>query len=263
MKKVFLSSLLACAASVAGLTFPSVAQTAPAAAPAGGQGAAQCPPLADAEYKAYDDATKQTQPQGKAAALEAYLTAFPNSCVKTPTLQILLATYLQAGDAAKMLDTADRILQIEPNNLQALYAEATLRRTSADAIADPAGKQAALDKAADAGQKGLNAPKPAGMSDDDYAKLKAGSTPVFYGAIGAAALNKKDGTAAADAFKKELASVPVAQTQVPGSILQDTYFLALSYMQANPPDYLSCAFYGAGFVALAPEPYKTHYASTP
>jgi hypothetical protein len=161
------------------------------------------------------------------------------------------------------MDTADKILQLDPNNLQALYAEALLRKQSADSLTDPAAKQAALDAAAAAAQKGLNAPKPAGMADADYEKLKAVATPAFYGAIGAAALNKKDASTAIDAYKKELAAVPVAQTQTPGPLLQDTYYLGVAYMQSNPPDYLNCAFYTARFVALAPEPYKTQYASTP
>ncbi|HEX3570286.1 MAG TPA: hypothetical protein VHU44_05630 [Acidobacteriaceae bacterium] len=269
MKKVVVSSLLACAVSFSGLTFayaqaPAASQPGqtPGAAPASG-GAAQCPPMPDAEYKSYTDAINQTQPQQKAAALEAYLTAFPNSCVKQATLQILMVTYSQIPDVAKTLATADRILQLEPNNLQALYVQALLGRQSADLQSDPAAKQAALDAAAAAAQKGLNAPKPASMSDADYQKLKPAATTAFYGAIAQAALNRKDSATAIDAYKKELASVPVAQTQTPGPLLQDTYYLGLAYMQANPPDYLSCAFYTARFVALAPEPFKTQYGSTP
>jgi len=282
MKKVLVSSFLACAVSVPGLAFTSAAQTAPAPAagqttgtPAGqggaptaqggaatGQGGTpQCPPMADAEYKAYTDATNQTNPQQKAAAIESYLTAFPNSCVKSQMLQVLLATYSQF-DANKTLETADKILQLEPNNLQALYAEALLHRANAGKLTDPAAKQPELDKAAEAAQKGLNSPKPAGMSDADYDKLKSVAYPAFYGAIGEAAVNKKDGNAAVDAFTKELQAVPADQTTKPGSILQDTYYLALAYMQSNPPDYLDCAFYAARFVAYAPEPYKSQVAPT-
>jgi hypothetical protein len=151
---------------------------------------------------------------------------------------------------------------LEPNNLQALYAEALLRKQNADSITDPAAKQTALDAAADYAQKGLNAPKPAGMTDQQYQQLKSIATPVFYSAIGAAALNKKDANAAIDAFTKELQAVPADQTTKPGSVLQDTYFLALAYMQSNPPDYLDCAFYAARFVAYAPEPYKSQVAPT-
>ena len=61
------------------------------------------------------------------------------------------------------------------------------------------------------------------MSDADFKAVLGAATPTFYSAIGTAALNKKDGAAAVDAFKKELASVPPDQTTKPGPILQDTY----------------------------------------
>lgn len=263
MKKVLVSSFLACAVSVPGLAFTSAAQTAPAPAggqaPAGQSGAPQCPPMADAEYKAYTDATNQTQPQQKAAAVEAYLTAFPNSCVKAQMLQILMATYSQF-DAAKTLATADRILQLEPNNLQALYAETLLRRQNAESLTDAAAKQTAIDEAAADAQKGLTAPKPAGMSDADYQKLKTLALPVFYSAIGYDALLKKDSPTAIDAYKKELAIVPPDATKTPGTVLQDIFYLGEAYYQATPPDYLNCAFYASRAVAYAPENFKAQFS---
>jgi hypothetical protein len=103
----------------------------------------------------------------------------------------------------------------------------------------------------------MAAPKPASMSDADFTALKGKATPVFYSAIGTAALNKKDTATAIDNFKKELASVPEDQTKVPGPILQDTYTLGSAYYQSTPPDFLNCAFYAARAANFAPEPYKT------
>jgi hypothetical protein len=166
-------------------------------------------------------------------------------------------------DQTKTLDAADRILQMDPNNTQALYGEAMIHKASADSITDPAAKQAALDAAASYAQKALNAPKPATLSDADFKAFQASSAPSYYSIIGTAALNKKDTATAIDAYKKELASVPVAQTTQPGPILQDTYYLGLAYFEATPKDLLNCAYYGGRFVALAPEPYKTQFAATP
>jgi hypothetical protein len=92
--------------------------------------------------------------------------------------------------------------------------------------------------------------------------VKASATPIFYSAIGTAALSKKDTATAIDNFKKELASVPVAQTTTPGPILQDTFFLGSAYLQSTPPDLLNCTFYVARFVAYAPEPYKSQMLPT-
>ncbi len=66
-------------------------------------------------------------------------------------------------DPAKSLDAADRLLQVDPNNLRGLTFETYFRLSGADSITDPTAKQAALDKAADYAQKGLVAPKPADM----------------------------------------------------------------------------------------------------
>jgi len=180
---------------------------------------------------------------------------------------LLMTAYSQIPDVAKTLDAADRVLKLDPNNLRALYGEAVLRKSAAVALADTdSGKQAALDAAAGFAQKGLvafAAPKPADMPDADFQTLKASAVPSFYNIIATAALNKKDTATAIDAYKKELASVPLAQTQALGPQLQDTYYLGVAYYESTPPDYLNCAYYGSRFVALAPEPYKTQYASTP
>jgi hypothetical protein len=101
--------------------------------------------MPDAEYKPYSDAMSQTDPKAKAAAIEAYLTAFPTSACpgnKLDILVTLMATY-SSFDAAKTLDAADRVLQLDPTNIRALVFEAYLRKAGADSITDPAGKQAA------------------------------------------------------------------------------------------------------------------------
>src|ERR1017187_4071221 len=158
MKKVVLASLLACAVIASNLPSTSYAQAAPAAQPA----AAACPPMADTEYKPYTDAMGQTASAAKAAAIEAYLAAFPQSCVKLPTMEVLMMTY-SALDPAKTIDTADRVLQLDPSNLRALTLATYFRKQSADSLTDPAAKQTALDAAAGYAQKGLAATKPAAM----------------------------------------------------------------------------------------------------
>ena len=262
MKKVVVASLLAVASMApaaqtllaSSLMKPVTLQDAPAA------GGVQMSP---AEYKVYNDAISQSTPQTKAPALEAYLTAYPQSAVKNDTLLQLMLAY-SAFDPTKTLDAADRLLQVDPTNLRALTLEVYFRKASADQLTDPAAKQAALDKAADFANKGIaaSATKPTAMSDADFTTLKASATPVFYSAIGTAALSKKDTATAITNFKLELASVPVDQTTKPGQLLQDTFFLGSAYLQSTPPDYLNCAFYVARFIAFAPEPYKSQMAPT-
>ncbi len=259
MKKVVVASLLA-VASVASVARIAMAQTqvnlgSNAQATSGGV------QLSPAEYKAYNDAIAVTDPKAKAAALESFLTAYPQSQVKTDVLQQLMLTY-SGFDAPKTLDAADRLLQVDPNNLRALTFEVYFRKASADQLTDPAAKQAALDSSASYAQKGLAATKPKDMSDADFNTVKTSATPIFYSAIATAALNKKDTATAITNFKSELASVPVDQTTKPGPMLQDTYTLGLAYYQSTPPDYVNCTWYTTRAANFAPEPYKSQMLPT-
>jgi hypothetical protein len=253
MKKVVVASLLA----VAGMACVARTVVAQTQVNLGSQqpasGGVQMSP---AEYNAYNSAITQTDPKAKAAALEGYLTAYPQSAVKAATLEQLMLAY-SSFDPAKTLDAADRLLQVDPNNLRALTFETYFRLTGADSITDPAAKQTALDKAADYAQKGLAATKPADMSATDFATLQTQAKAVFYRAIATDALNKKDAATAVTNFKLALASVPVADTSKPGPLLQDTYQLGFAYSQSTPPDYLNCAWYAARAATFAPEPYKS------
>ncbi len=255
MKKAVVASLLAVACST-GFVGIAVAQTQ-ADQSANAQSSSGGVQMSPAEYAAYNNAITQTTPQTKAPALEAYLTAYPQSAVKAATLEQLMLAY-SAFDPQKTIDTADRLLQVDPNNLRALTFEVYFRSQNADKATDPAAKQTDLDSAASFATKGLAVTtKPKDMSDADFAKVKDAATPVFYRAIANAALNKKDTATAITNFKSELSSVPVAQTQVPGPMLQDTYTLGQAYYQSTPPDYVNCTWYASRAAAFAPEPYKS------
>lgn len=261
MKKAVVASLLAVASVAPGVRYAFSQPLSRSGFQAAQQPAGAGVQMSQPEYNAYNNAITQTTPQTKAAALEAYLTAYPQSAVKADVLQQLMVAY-SGFDQAKTLDAADRLLQVDPGNLRALTLEVYFRKAAAEQLTDPAAKQAALDKAADYAQKGLAATKPKDMSDADFKTLQTSANPIFYSAIGTAALNKKDTTTAITNYKLELAAVPVDTTTKPGPVLQDTYFLGLAYLQSTPPDYINCTFYISRFVAYAPEPYKSQMAPT-
>jgi hypothetical protein len=245
MKKVAVASLLA----VSALLFPGAIAFAQ-----GGAGVQMDP----AEFAMYDTAVNKTpDPKAQAPLLEAYLAKYPQSAVKADVLQRIMIDYSQF-DPAKSITAADNFLQVSPNNLQAYVIEVAFRGDAAAAQKDPAAMQSGLDDAATFAQKGLDAakqPKPANVSDSDYANLIAYATPKFYSAIGKAALNKKDGPAAIAAYKAELALVKPDQLTTP-PVLQEVFFLAQAYYVSTPPDYLSCAFYATRAAALAPDQFK-------
>jgi len=260
MKKVVLASLLA-VAGAASVTQPAFSQAAVnLGTSAAQQNGGQIQMSAD-EYASYNNAVTQTTPAGKAAAFEAYLTAYPKSVVKADALQQLMFAYSGTNDPVKTLDAADRLLVADPTNFRAFVFEVSLRGSAASALTDPAAKQAGLDAAAGYAVKGLAAPKPKDMSDADWTTLKGQGYPLFYSAIGTDALNKKDTAGAIKAFQSELASVPVAQTTTPGLQLQDTFYLAQAYYTSTPPDYSNCAYYASRAMNFAPEPYKTSFKS--
>jgi hypothetical protein len=243
MKKSVLASLLALASIFPGsvsLVFGQAAQP--------GQITIKDP----AEYNDYTNAVGQSTPAAKAASIETFLTKYPNSVVKNDLLEVLMASYQQAGDNDKTLATADKLLAVDPGNLRALFIEVYTEETQAHTKTTPADAQPLLDKAAAQAQTGLAATKPAAMSDADYQKLKAATTPYFNGAIAQDDANKKDFTGAIAAFTAELKSyADPAQTQS-GPGLNDTYLLGQAYAQQTPPDLKNAAWFLTRAAQFAP-----------
>src|SRR5436853_6823848 len=73
-----------------------------------------------AEYNAYVGAVQQTDPNAKISGLEAFLQQYPNSVMKEDALELLMVSYSQTNNAAKMADAAQRVLQVNPKNVRAL-----------------------------------------------------------------------------------------------------------------------------------------------
>jgi len=121
-----MSTLHRTIAMLAALAFTaaSLALAAPGAARPGAQGdtPAQKVIKDPAEYNAYITALNLTDPPAKAAAMEAFIVQYPNSVMKTDALQQALQAYQAAGNPQKVQITANRILEIDPNDLRAEVA---------------------------------------------------------------------------------------------------------------------------------------------
>ncbi len=217
-----------------------------------GQSAGNCSQITikdAAEYNAYANATSQSAPAAKAEAIEAFLTQYPNSVAKAEMLEALMGAY-QSVSAAKTLDAAKRLLQVEPNNLRALTFVVYLEHQQSN------GNQQMLDDAASWAQKGLSAPKDACMTQADYDKVKDLATSVFYSAIGADDVARKDYKGAIDAYTKELQSYkdPTQTTVVPA--LLDTYYLGQAYLQEDPKDIKNAVWFLTRAAQFAKPPYQ-------
>jgi tetratricopeptide (TPR) repeat protein len=179
-----------------------------------------------AEYNAYSMATTQSDPKAKAAAIEDFLTKYPQSVVKKTLLDTLIDTYQGLGDLDHALSAATRMLQIDPDNLKAIYFSVYVKKGQCAKTSD----QQACDDTVALAQKGLNAKAPAGMSPEEFKKQTDATAPFFHSAIATADMGKKDPAGAVEEYKKELMLYPPDATQK-GPGLGDTLQLALAYVK--------------------------------
>jgi hypothetical protein len=240
MNKLFLAVVLGVAVAAASQN-PPQQQPAQPTAPAQQKKEIKDP----AEYNAYVGAVQQKDPAAKISGLEAFLTQYPNSVMKEDALEILMGTYQQTGNVAKMGEAAQRLLQVNPNNVRALALLAYTKRTLAQAGQNP---QQNLSEAKQYGQKGLEAlktfNKPESMSEADYEKLKREMGGIFNGAVGIAALQDKDYKTAATDLR--------AAAEVSPNDFSIVYPLALAYLSQQPQDGVNGSWYSARAANLAP-----------
>jgi tetratricopeptide (TPR) repeat protein len=206
-------------------TAPS--QTGPAPAPAQQKKEIKDPN----EYNSYVSAVRQTDPAAKAQGLESFLQQYPNSVVKEDALEALMGAYQQAGNMPKLAETANRLLQVSPNNVPALALLAVSRRAAAEQGQNP---QANFAEARQLAERGLAAlpryAKPEGMSDQQFQQQKMQLAGVLNNTAGFAALQMKDYPAA----QRYLRAAVEANPQ--GAQVQDVYPLAVAYLEAQPMD---------------------------
>ncbi len=124
-----------------------------------------------------------------------------------------------------MIETAQKVLQANPNNLKALALLVVGKRITAKTPQD-------LADAAQSGEKGLQVlptwPKPEGMPDADFQKFKTQTSVIFNGAVGMSAYQNKD-YAKAEQYLR--AAVEADPTDV-----NNIYPLALAYLTPGPTE---------------------------
>jgi hypothetical protein len=248
MKKILVTVVLGLAVGAAGQAAAPPAQP-PQGQPTQGQPAApsQAPVIKDpAEYNAYVGAVQQTDPTAKISGLEAFLTQYPNSVMKTQALEILMGAYQQTGNQQKTTDTAVKLVTADSCNVRALALLAYFDRVRAQG-GDPNAKQLLAD-AKKYAQQGLEClpkfNKPEGTSDADFQKMKDQMAGIFNAAIGIAALQDKDFPTAVKALRVAVDGNPQDFSVV--------YPLALAYLGQTPPDYINGIWYAARAAAVAP-----------
>jgi tetratricopeptide (TPR) repeat protein len=241
------TSLVAIVITFAGMAWGQQTATQPQtqpAAPAQTQPAASQPQqkkeIKDpAEYNAYVGALGQKDAAAKISGLEAFMVQYPNSVMKEDALELLMGTYQQAGNQAKVIDTANRLLAVNPNNVRALALLAYTERA--------AQKWADAKQHAERGLQSLaTMTKPDGVSDADFQKQKTQLGALLDSVAGFAALQLKDNATA----EKDLRDAVEAD---PNNV-ENVYPLALASLTATPEDDVNGLFFIARAINLVKDP---------
>ncbi|HEY7616731.1 MAG TPA: hypothetical protein VH744_08005, partial [Terriglobales bacterium] len=192
-----------------------------------------------AEYNAYVGAVQQTDPAAKISGLEAFLQQYPNSVMKEDALELLMASYQQTGNTAKMTEAAQRLLQSNPNNVRALALLAYSNRAGQ--------KWADAEKYSVQGLQALpSMQKGEGVSDADFQKQKTQLTALLNSVAGFSALQLKDYPTAQKYLRAAVEGDP--------NNLENVYPLALAYLTATPSDDVNGLFFIARAANLAKDP---------
>src|SRR5208337_3891107 len=217
MKKTVLAMLLVAAVAAVAQTASAPAQAAPTtAAPPPQKKEIKDP----AEYNAYVGAAGQSDPAAQISGFEAFLAQYPNSVFKEEALELLMVAYQKAGNQAKMIETAQKLLQVNPCNIRGL----ALITYAKQAGATGPNAQQTLAEAGQSAEKGLQcwttAVKPADTPAADWDKLKTQTTAIFNNAAGMAAYAAKDYGKAEQFLRAAVEGDPTNLTEV--------YYLALA-----------------------------------
>ena len=214
------------------------------------------------QYNAYQNASTQTDPTARAAALEGFLQTYPQSIVKKTVLDQLIDAYQQVGNADKELSAASRLLQVDPDNMKAIYVSVSLKKLQCQKSVDPSTDKLTdpqpCDDAAALAEKGLTASKPAGTADEDWKKMTGATYPAFDSAIALDdVLSKQDFASAVDEYTKELMLYP-AEATTAGPGLADTLNLAEALAKpSSKRDLVKAIWFYARAWDFAPAAYKT------
>lgn len=175
-----------------------------------------------AEYNAYLNALNTQDPVREAAAMEAFVSSYPESVVLEDALEYAMAAYQQTGNVAKVEETARRILQVDSDNLRALAILVALTR---EAVSTGKNKElSVLQTLAARGLKALEGwAKPEVMTPPDFEKLKQQMYEIFYGGEAFAALQQKNYSVAQQDYIKAL--------QMDPEDLANTYQLSIACLE--------------------------------
>jgi tetratricopeptide (TPR) repeat protein len=142
-------------------------------------------PEEDAAYKAVVD-TPQTDAAKRIQLAEAFLQKYPTSRYRPTMYQTLVSEYFATQQVPKLLDAADKEVQLNPNDAPVMAVAAQTMARSFDPKAPDAAQT--LDKAEQYSKRAIEItptlPKPANLTDDAFTVAKNDTLEMAHGGLG-------------------------------------------------------------------------------
>ncbi|MGD1157313.1 MAG: hypothetical protein ABSA41_15990 [Terriglobia bacterium] len=197
------------------------------------------------EYDAFNAMMTEKDLNKKISLAEAFLQKYSSSDFKSGAYLTEMQAYFQLGKSDQAIEAGKKVLEADPDNLDALaflsYVFPFVFK------ADDPDATSKLSRADSDAHHGLDVlqklQKPANVTDEQFSQYVKPKRAVFNGAVGFVALQRKDYANAITAFR---AAVDDNPTDV-----YTFYRLGLAYMYSAPPDYDHAIWYIARAVALA------------
>ncbi len=204
-----------------------------------------------AEYNAYVAALNEPDAAKKIAALDAFLSKFPNTVVKEDALELKMVTQIQAQQSPQQ--AAKDLLQVNPRNLRALIILSNLFVQTPLMESDPQFQQKlqAAEEQSNAGLQVLPSFNPPNVSAEDLKKTKDAAAATFHEALGVVAMGRKQLDVAQKQFVKAAELTPENAALF--------YRLGNAYISERPDPKYASAFWAfarsatlSGVAALPP-----------
>ncbi len=155
-----------------------------------------------AEYDLYNSIVQEQDPNKKIQLLDSYNEKYPGSKFKLQIQLMYTLTYQQLKDADKMYESAQKVLEMDPNNVQGLFfitsLTTTMGKTDAQFLSN--GEQAA--KKLISVLNGME--KPESMDQAAWTKQKNVMITLAHRALGMIAMNRKNNAEAEKQFREVL-----------------------------------------------------------
>ena len=159
-----------------------------------------------AEYDLYDSITKEQNPTKRLEFLNTWKEKYAETDYKKERLLFYLTTYVQLSQAAKVIETAKQILEIDPKDFTALYYIALLTVTQNDMTpgALETGEKAAQGMLANLDTTFAKEKKPATTDDATWTKTRNDMEATAHKTLGWIAIQKKQWDVSEQEFRKVL-----------------------------------------------------------